>query len=83
MKQETIRLWSRRAGGFFLTILGVCALGALLGAIAFPIAGGLGGSMKTRDELIVIGAKTGGFFFMVWAPGIALVREFVRAGRKR
>jgi hypothetical protein len=64
-------------------VLGVCALGALLGAITFPIAGGLGGSMKSRDELIVFGAKTGGFFFMVWAPGVALVREFVRAGKKR
>lgn len=83
MKRETIQLWACRAGGFSLTVLGVCALGALLGAVVFPIAGGLGGSMKTRDELILVGARTGGFFFMVWAPGVALVREFVRAGKKR
>jgi len=82
MKRETILLWARRLGGFLLTILGLCALGALLGAIAFPLAGGLGGSEKTRDELLVVGARTGGFYFMVWAPGVALVREFVRAGKK-
>lgn len=83
MKQATILLWARRVGGFFITVLGICALGALLGSVVFPIAGGLGGSAKTRDELIVAGAKLGGFFFMVWAPGVALVREFVRAGKKR
>jgi hypothetical protein len=82
MKKETLQVWSRRVAGFFLTVLGFCALGALLGAIAFPLAGSLGGSMKSRDELVVIGVKTGGFFFMVWAPGVALVREFFRAGRK-
>jgi hypothetical protein len=83
MKQSTLQLWARRAGGFFITVLGICALGSLLGAVAFPLVGGLGGTMKTREELIVAGARTGGFFFMVWAPGIALVREFFRAGRKR
>lgn len=83
MKQATLQLWARRTGGFFITALGICALGALLGAVAFQLVGGLGGAMKTRDELIVAGAKTGGFFFMVWAPGIALVREFFRAGKKR
>jgi hypothetical protein len=83
MKQTTLQLWARRVGGFFISVLGICALGALLGAVAFPVVGGLGGSMKTHDELIVAGAKTGGFFFMVWAPGVALVREFVRAGKKR
>ncbi len=82
MKPQTIQLWARRVGGFFLTVLGLCALGSLLGAVAFPLVGGLGGSTKTREELIVAGARTGGFFFMVWAPGVALVREFVRAGKK-
>ncbi len=46
-------------------------------------SGRLGGAHKTTAELIVFGAKTGGFYFMVWAPGAALVREFWRAGRAR
>ncbi len=77
------RCWRIRFAGFYLSVLGICALGALLGAVVFPIAGGLGASAKTRDELVVAGAKLGGFFFLVWAPGVALVREFVRAGKKR
>jgi len=70
-------------GGFLFTVLEMCALGALLGAVLFPLFGGLGGAHKTTAELIVFGAKTGGFYFMVWAPGVALVREFIRGAKLR
>ncbi len=85
MNPRTARRWAALVGGFFFTVLGLCALGALFGAIVFPIAGALAGAHKTRDELIVLGARTGGFFFLVWAPGLALVRMFMRtaAARKR
>jgi hypothetical protein len=73
------KLWAARAGGFLFTVVELVALGALLGAILFPMAGHLIGSHKTTAELIVFGAKTLGFYFFVWAPGIALVREFMRA----
>lgn len=75
--------WGVRLAGFLFTVLGMCALGALLGAVIFPLVGPLGGAYKTRDELVVIGARTGGFFFLVWAPGIALVRQFMRAAKNR
>ncbi len=75
--------WCSRFFNFHFTVLGICALGALLGAVVFPLAGSFGGSLKTRDELVVLGARTGGFFFLVWAPGFALVREFIRAARRR
>ncbi|MCU0792937.1 MAG: hypothetical protein MUE42_08835 [Opitutaceae bacterium] len=81
MKSMRLKRWALHVAGFAITVLGLCALGALLGAIAFPLVGELGGAPKTRDELIVLGTRTGGFFFMVWAPGAALVREFWRAGR--
>ena len=83
MKPGTARRWAALAGGFLFTVLGLCALGALLGAIVFPVVGTLGGAHKTRDELIVLGARTGGFFFLVWAPGAALVRMFMRAASAR
>ena len=86
IKARTMRVMrtaARRAGGFLLTVLGLCALGALLGALVFPLVGPVDGTLKTREELVVLGARTGGFFFMVWAPGLALVREFWRAGRER
>jgi len=82
-KSEAARAWSARCVGFHFVVLQICALGALLGAIVFPLAGGLGGTHKTRDELIVLGVRTGGFFFMVWAPGVALVRMFIRAAAAR
>jgi hypothetical protein len=74
--------WARRVGGFFLTLLGLCALGGLLGGIVFPLAGGWGGSTKTHAELVVVGVKNGAFIFMVWAPGAALVREFIRGNQE-
>jgi hypothetical protein len=80
---ERARFWLHRVAGFFLTVLGLCALGGLLGALVFPLAGHFGGSRKPYEELVVIGAKSGGFIFMVWAPGAALVREFIRGARAR
>lgn len=76
---EQAKVWAERVGVFFFTVLEICALGALLGAVLFPLFGRLGGAHKTTAELIVFGAKTGGFYFMVWAPGVALVRVFMRA----
>lgn len=77
------KLWAARAGGFLFTVVELVALGALLGAIIFPLAGRLGGSHKTTAELVLFGAKTLGFYFFVWAPGIALVREFMRAAKQK
>jgi hypothetical protein len=34
-------------------------------------------------ELVTLGIKSGGFYFLVWAPGAALVREFWRAGHPK
>lgn len=75
--------WAARVGGFFLTVVGLCALGGLLGALVFPLAGHWGGSQKSYSELVVVGAKSGSFIFMVWAPGAALVREFMRGAKAR
>lgn len=75
------RLWARRVGGFIFTVVELCALGGLLGAILFPLVGRLGGAHQTFPELVVLGARSGSFFFLVWAPGAALVREFMRSAR--
>lgn len=83
MNQSPLAFWVRRVAGFFFTVLGLCALGGLLGAFVFPLAGRLGGSTKTPAELVLVGAKSGAFIFMVWAPGAALVREFMRGAKER
>ncbi len=80
---DRAKFWSRRAGGFFLTIIELCALGGLLGALIFPLAGRWGGSEKNYAELVVAGVKSGAFICMVWAPGVALVREFIRGAKDR
>ena len=77
------RFWAARVAGFFLTVLGLCALGGLLGGIVFPLAGRLAGAHSSREEMIVAGVKSGAFIFMVWAPGVALVREFIRGAKAR
>jgi hypothetical protein len=78
-----LAFWARRLAGFALTVLGLCALGGLLGAVIFPLAGHFGGSQKTREELVVVGVKSGAFIFLVWAPGAALVREFIRGAKDK
>lgn len=80
---DRAKFWSRRTGGFFLTIIELCALGGLLGALIFPLAGRWGGSEKNYAELVVAGVKSGAFICMVWAPGVALVREFIRGAKDR
>jgi hypothetical protein len=77
------RFWVARAGGFLLTVLGLCALGGLLGGIVFPIVGRIGGARSAYEEMVVAGVKSGAFIFMVWAPGVALVREFMRGAKAR
>lgn len=78
-----LRFWARRLLGFLLTVVGLCATGGLLGGLIFPLAGRWGGSHKTLEELVVAGVKSGAFICMVWAPGAALVREFMRGARER
>ena len=80
---ERARFWLQRTGGFFLTILGLCALGGLLGALLFPLAGRLGGSRKNHDEILVAGVKSRALIIMVWAPGAALVRDFMGGATAR
>lgn len=77
------RAWRARFLGFHFIVLEICALGGLLGALAFAVVGTLAGVHKTTAELIVLGLKRGAFFFLVWAPGLALVRMFIRAAKTR
>ena len=59
------KFWMHRVAGFFLTVIGLCASGGLLGALVFPLAGHFGGSTKTYEELVVLGAKSGSFIFII------------------
>lgn len=53
--------------------LGMVALGALLGSLLFPLIGSLLGMKLTVSEMIVNGARDGGFYFFMWGFGLAIV----------
>jgi hypothetical protein len=58
---------------FLVWTLGIIALGAALGSVIFPVVGLIAGIEKPAGDLALTGARTLGFYFMVWAPGIGLV----------
>ncbi|HEY0944591.1 MAG TPA: hypothetical protein VGD81_04960 [Opitutaceae bacterium] len=62
---------------------GVIAAGTLLGVLLFPLVGKLIGARFTVGELAITGAKTLGFYFALWAPGLAIVLTVKRAYEQR
>lgn len=74
---------AREAGRALVWIVGLTVLGAALGAVAFPLWGLAFGLKKTAAELALFGARTLGFYFLMWAPGIALVAGVMRAYERR
>ncbi len=71
---------------FLVWTLGIVAVGAVLGAAVFPLVGSLAGMDKSAGELALTGARTLGFYFMVWAPGVGIVltvkNEYERRQKK-
>ena len=68
---------------FLVVVLAIVALGAVIGAGAFMLVGLLTGARFTMAELARNGAQTLGFYFGVWAPGLALVLCVKRAYEAR
>lgn len=63
--------------GVFFTIEGT-AIGALLGAISFPLVAWAIGAERSTAEFVLLGARNLGFWFFIWSPGLALVRCTMR-----
>ena len=69
---------------YFLVIVAVIATaGALLGAVAFTLFGLVTGADFPLDRLALKGAKTLGFYFTLWAPGVSIVLCVKRAYEQR
>jgi len=68
---------------FLVWTTGIIALGAVLGALLFPLTGLVFETEKSAAQLAVFGARTLGFYFMVWAPGISLVLTVKNAYERR
>lgn len=56
----------------FYTI-GASAFGALLGSLIFPLVGTLLRMNLTTSQMILNGARDGGFYFFMWGFGAALI----------
>lgn len=54
-------------------VLGICLGGALLSVIVYPLGGALLGAERSGGQLALTGLRTLGFYFSIWAPGIAIV----------
>ena len=68
---------------FLLVTTAIVAVGAVLGAVTFPLAGLIFDTGFTGAELARNGIRTLGFYFFIWAPGIAGVLCVMRAFRRR
>jgi hypothetical protein len=64
-------------------IIGIVLLGTVLGMICFPLGGLIVGAQRTSLELFVRGARFGSFWFLIWAPAIALTACVMRAYRRK
>ena len=72
--------WSVYAAAW---IGGLSAVGAILGMICFPLGGLIVGAERTSLQLLVRGARFGSFYFLIWAPAIAIAACTMRAYRRR
>ncbi len=64
---------------FLAWTLGITALGVIVGAVVYPIIGLAFSLDYTLRELVLNGIKAIGFYFGIWAPGIALVMTVKKA----
>lgn len=72
--------WSVYAAAW---IIGLVTIGAVLGMIFFPLGGLVVGARRTSLELLVRGARFGSFYFLIWAPAIAIAACVMRAYRRK
>lgn len=54
-------------------LLAMVLAGAVLGGLAYTVVGGLAGIGASAPERVRAGAFDGGFYALIWAPGISFV----------
>lgn len=72
--------WSVYASAW---ILGLVVIGTILGMICFPLGGLIVGAKRSSAELLIRGARFGSFYFLIWAPAIAISASVMRAYRRK
>jgi len=78
-----IGLGLRWVGIFFFYAITMVAIGAATGAAVFSLLGPLFLDNSSRGEIAFYGLKTGAILAGIWAPGVAIVKCFVRGKKER
>lgn len=65
-----------------LIVLVFISGGAVTGSLLFLVIGSLAGMDYGITEMIKSGARNGGFYLLIWSPGIALVLCSMKAYKK-
>ena len=68
--------------GWCLLTLAITACGAVIGALLFPVGGWLFGMDLEFATMVRNGLSDGGFFAMIWAPGLSFVLCLIAFNRK-
>lgn len=66
-----------------MLVLVIVGIGAALGSLAYPFFGTLLGMDLSLREFFLNGVKDGGFYALIWAPGISLVACIMAAHWKK
>lgn len=72
--------WGAR---FLIYVVLIVTTGAVLGALLFVPGAWLFGVDGSVGEIMRNGAYNGGFYALIWAPGLALVRCIMVAYQRR
>ncbi|NBD38908.1 MAG: hypothetical protein GVY10_10095 [Verrucomicrobia bacterium] len=75
------RCW-RWVGRWHLLVLAITAGGAVAGCLLFVVIGSLAQLDYSLGELARNGLADGGFYALIWAPGISLVACVMQAYRR-
>lgn len=71
------------AGLWVLMVAAMVAAGALLGALLFLLIGTLAGIGESPTARLLSGLYNGGFYLLIWAPGVSFVACLMLAHRRR
>lgn len=75
--------WLGWSVGWLLLAAVIISTGALLGSLLYPIAGTLLGMDLSLREMWLNGVFDGGFYALIWAPGVSFVACLMAANWKR
>lgn len=76
---QKVRIGLYWVGLWHFLLLCFISGGALTGALLFLVVGTLAGMDYSATEMLISGAKNGGFYLLIWSPGIAMILCFMKA----